>query len=443
MQYLKDYKDAYDIIFQGIKLIVEIILMAVTVAKGIGTLTKYIEDKRNKQVLEYMKSFLETKRKQRLGGVNGLVHYASDMFNELFYLCAFEEDILIRGLLWDALIRVSRRKKKKCKRMNNFLIKHSLREDIFIKSIDIQEKRDKMWNCLRNGRTNDQMQFGTEYEGTHIRFKNDKAVEKCLLLSSQLMSGALKKVVNQKLDGIIFFKSSLKEALWINCSLYNSAVAKMQGKGAKGIKIRIEEVFLWGNKFPEGHFWGLQCKKLDIYRTNFTQASFSFISLFGADYESGKTTYEHNNKCSAVERVTFDNGKFNHVKVMFYQIRQSSWIDCGLERCNFANVIFSLNRWYGKMTCAHSGFKEVKFCKERIQGTFKRCKFENVEWDDSNLQESKFVRCKFKNIKFINVDMKNVKFEKCRFLGDSIVFKDIKNANYITGKEALKYIQTH
>lgn len=404
MQNLKDYRDAYEVIFQGIKLIVEILLMVVTVAKGFGALKKYIEEKRNNQVLEYMKTFSEKERKRRLGSVNGLVHYSAIMFKELFYLCAFEKDILIRGLLWDALMKICCKKKQKCKQMNNFLIRHSLRENVFIDSIDILEKRNRMWDCLRYGDTNDQKQFGTEYDVSGILYKKDKEVEKCLSLSAQLMSGAFKRAFLERLNGVIFWNSSLKNARWYICGLKNSVLLEMEDLHAKGAGILVKEVFLWKNNFIKAHILGICCKALDIYDTKFDQSTLKAVYLQGAGYVKGKPLTE--NEGSELEEIALNESKLSYVKVMFYHLKKSCWKDCELYQCNFDKVNF----WGGKLC-----------------GIFKHCIFDNVEWSDINLQGCVFIDCTFKHIKFYDTDIKDVKFKNCIFDNPDALYQGTKN----------------
>lgn len=425
MQNLKDYKDAYEVIFQGIKLIVEILLMVVTIAKGFGALKKYVEEKRNNQVLEYMKTFSEKERKRRLGSVNGLVHYSAIMFKELFYLCAFEKDILIRGLLWDALMNICCKKKQKCKQLNNFLVRHSLRENVFICNIKISQKRNKMWDCLRYGDTNDQKLFGTEYDASGIIYKNDKDVEKCLSLSAQLMSGAFKRAFLEKLNGVIFWNSSLKNAHWYICVLKNSVLLEMEGLHARGAGIRVKEIFLWKNNFIEAYFLGICCKALDIYDTKFQQSTLKAVSLQGARYVKGKPLTE--NEGSELEKVSLNVSQLCYVKVMFYHIKESHWNNCELNRCNFYKVDFAQNKWHNRTACYHSRFRKVNFFGGELCGKFEHCTFEIVEWSGSNLQGCVFKNCTFNNIKFYCTDMKNVKFIDCIFDNLDVLFQGTEN----------------
>lgn len=442
MQYLKDYKDAYDIIFQGIKLIVEIILMVVTVAKGFGALKKYIEDKRNTQLSNYINNFSKKNRVKRLSGVSGLVSNASKIFNELFYICALEKDALIREPLLNGIMKICKRKKKKCKKINSFFVRYSLKEDILINKITIVEERDIMWNYLEMGNTNNRIQLEINHSKYGISFKNDREIEQCLVLSSQLMAGAIKRAIFQSLKGVMFLESSLYEATWVKCSLKNAAVVDCVGRHAKGFGTSIEKVFLWQDDFFDSQFIGLRCKETDIYHANFRESLFAFLSMRGENSIT-RDSFQNGHE-SVLETVGFSKSKFYRVRLEEYKVKNGTWNACSFNYCSFHKVDFINNKWHS-IVCMNSKFSAVNFWKNELHGTFANCKFEHIKFGGSDLQGSKFVKCTFKEADFAGADLKNVKFEDCIFLENVNLFIKTKNLELqnITGKKALAYIQAH
>ena len=443
LQYLKDYKDAFEIIITAFTAVVGMFTLICTIVELAQTAKNYVQDRRDKQLSDCVNSFAKEERVERLSGVNGLANNASIMFSELFYICALEKDALIRELLFDALVKECRKQKEKCMQINSFLVKYSLKENIFISRITIPKERDKMWLYLTEGDPDNKTQMNINKRKLEIGLKEDAQIDSCLLISSQLMAHSLKRAANQSLKGNIFIESGFDKVSWKKCSLKSTALVDIQGEDAVGKVIHMEEVFLWENHFINSRFRQFNCKKVDIHQSSFKQSSFIDFSMYGAGYEPGKSMVLHNNQDSVIKEFSFVQNGYEHVKIVLYQIKYGSWDHCQFKQCRFSIVNFINNTWQD-MICSYSKFRMVKFWKNKFNGTFDNCEFNDVKYFKNNLQGTRFIKCIFRNVSFAGSDMMNVIFEDCTFENTN-VFKGTQNMdpNNITGKNTSAYIMAN
>ena len=441
LQYLKDYKDAFNIIITAFTAVVGMFTLISTIVKIINEAKNYVKDKRDKQLFDYVNTFSDKEKVRRLSGVNGLTNYASIMFKELFYICALEEDALIKELLQNALLQICPKKKESCKEINQFFVQYMVKQDISIREEFDSKTAKEFRSILKKGNTESRIQWEIAHKGKSISSIENEEVEECLLLSSQLMSRALKRILNQPLKGVLFEGSSLYKAHWINITLKNAALLDNIGRHAKGFKIYAEEVLLWKNDFYGSLFTGLSCKRIYIYHTTFRESTFIKFSIQGVlGALSDKTSLLDFHRALIIEDITFSQSKFFYTKVALYRIVDGKWNGCKLYRCNFLATEFIDNKMRG-INSSHCEFDQVNFYKDKMQGIFNQCSFNNVKWGGSTLKGSKFVKCTFKNVDFAGADLANVIFENCDF-ENANVFKGTQNMNpnNIIGKNASAYI---
>lgn len=430
---LEDLQTVAGLALDVIKIVAEVAALIAVIIKA----SQYIRDKRDKQLYDYVNSFADKERVRRLSGVNGLTNYASYMFQELFYICLLEKDPFIRERLRDALMDVSVRCKKQCKKIHLFIVQYCIKNDSLpIKDMD-KQIRSRIIKFLTAGHT--QLRIQAEIDrGSGNTYEADEEITAGIPLSSQLLANALTKAKLQNLSGMFLSDSSLYKAIWFKNTLERSVLSDVIGRHAKGICLYLQDDYIRNNDFYGSCLIGGEGKRVYIFNTEFRKSTFAFLKMSATLKEASKGESLVRKRDGATwEGDTFSQSKFFYAKIKQYSIKESKWNGCRLFWCVFQDTDFVKNEMHS-FSCYYNSFCKVNFWSGKISGSFYRCRFEDVTWGGSDLKGTKFIRCVFQNVDFAGADLKNIVFENCRFIGNNNLKKDVHNADTIriSGKSA-------
>lgn len=437
-----------EIIFEILKLIVQIAPLVWAIITGFKTFRNYANDKRTEQLSKYIKEFSKQDRMYRLSGMSGLTYYASDMFMELFYICVLEKDALIKEIIKDALMRICPQKKSECLQLHTFFVKYILRQNVKLSKISYLENKKYFYKTLKKGNTENRIHMEINRIESSTSLDEEVKVDEYLILSSELLALSMKKAKKQDLSGILFLESNLYGCIWNKCYIKNTALIESVGRHAKGYRNHLENVYINDCNFYGSRFIEMRCNSIYMYnKTHFRDSIMAFCSIKGKKYEDTnqklKSTggpanenkkLEQRNYSTVIKSAIFSESTFFKVEIKWYQIEQGYWNGCRLFFCKFKEVDLIANKWNGT-NYVNCSFTHLNFNKDIIKGNFKYCKFQDINWKDSELKETIFVGCKFKNVDFANADLEKVLFDHCTLEGD-INFKNVKNKESIRKKGA-------
>lgn len=420
---------SWDNVFKVIGFIGSAIAFFWTVASGLKTFKNAANDKRDKQISEYISLFADKNGVKRISGVNGLVRHINLTFNELFYICATEKDSFIRELIHDALENTCINKKADCVKNNKFLVQYCLKKNILPLKLPGFNDKERLLGVLRRGNTETRIEIEINSGNRSLLYNDTAEIRNYMALSSQLLAKSLSKVSNEHLKGVMFVDSSLYGAIWKKCRLENAALLHNIGRHAKGTGNIIGEVYLWDNDFYGSEFTDMDCCKIYSYNTHLRNSVFKTLSIRGTRYPSDKKSSTANLQRSVFEKNIFNMSKFYSVKIEDCNMMKVEWKGCTLEDVSFASMMIKENDWSGtkavRCSFIHIGFYASKFHSEFLQ-----CNFEDVKWGGNNLRGTKFKECTFKKVNFKGTDMDKVLFENCTFV-DGKDFTGAKNSDHI------------
>ena len=364
-----------------------------------------------------------------MSGVNGLVRYAKLAFDELFYICAIEQDSFIQGLLKDALENVCIKKKAECMKNNKFLVQYCLKKNIAPVKMHEFSDKEHLLDILRRGSTETRIEIEINNEKRSLLNNEATEIRNYTALSSQLLAKTLKKASGKQLKGILFVDSNLYEVSWKKCRLENAALLHNIGRHAKGKENTVGEVYLWDNDFYGSKFTEMECYKIYSYNTCFRNTIFRKLSIRGTKNQTEKKSSTSNIHQSVFEENIFNKSKFYSVNVEDCNMMKVEWKGCTLEDVSFSSMMFKENDWSGAKSVRCS-FMHIGFYINKFHSEFLQCIFEAVNWGGSNLKGTKFKECTFRNVSFKGADLQNVLFENCIF-DEDIDFKVARNSDKI------------
>lgn len=469
INFLKEYDMSLDDLLKALGLFGSAVAFIWSAIAGIKTVQETAKDKRDKQISEYISLFTDTDRVKRISGVNGLVQHATLVFNELFYLCAIEQDPFIREFIQEALEEVCLIKKADCIKYNKFLVQYCLKHDILILKMD-KKNKEEIFEILGKGNTKKQIEMEINSRKSGVLYNGHTKIGNYMTLSSQLLAKSLKQAVGEDLYGILFIDSNLDKAYWRKCELKNAVLLYNIGRHTRGEKIEIKEVYLASNDFYGSEFKKLVCHKIWATNINLQNSYFTKLLIQGTnDIQEDKdvvvctvkskfTNMNLNNSqfiSSHLEQCDIISAKLRQCKLTDSSFdtvycKDNSFAGTNFRKCSFRNTNFySSNffiesfRQYTRKTYYKTGRNAYKRTTGPLFCKFNDCIFDNVKWGGSNLRNTKFINCTFKDVNFAGADLEDTLLDHCTF-DIGVNFVGAKNIDKIVvkGEEPLCLTET-
>jgi uncharacterized protein YjbI with pentapeptide repeats len=421
LDFLNDNKDSLDVLVKFFTLVFVASGFFWTVKSGLKTLRDNRKSKDEEQKVNWITFFNDKSPAKRLAGAYGLVKYTPDLFNEIFWLCIFEQNLFIKSLLYENLLNESLCLLNEFISINKFYTKilatyHSITANY--KENDILSKKHLsfIYSEHKINRSHDEsMRNFRFFAGSNCSFEN---MIDCIILSSHMIMHGFKKNSGHLIERQFFLSTDFLSNGFIDLTFKSCLFIDNSAVHTHFVNSKICDCYI----SLKNSFYGSTFKNSDIINTviensNFRKCSLSQVILSNVN--------------------SFANCDFSISDICYCNIRDSLLYQIAFRGCHFSHTNFmSLKEM---KNCNFIGSKFVNSCEFRNVNVWScnlsnceiiDCSLDVVKFGGTDMSNTKFINVTFHNVDFSGVEMRNVTFINCKFI-ENPVPKNAKNIDTV------------
>ena len=440
LPFLTVNEDSIDTLLSIISTVLAIVAAVWVGLEAFNKLRAYVRDHREKVYAAAIKQFSETKATteqsvaeetdansiiiSKLSALQTVTKYCEESYEQVFYLCALEMDIVIRTRLRQALLQHS-------KKAHNFL--EMINRLIWKIYLEMPKKAQKAASGIQLSNKEVDLVLKkppeTKLDASLLETFGDKKtsydiqnISRLLSLASSLFGEAMCELhigpfigyASQILYHVDFYHRALRLTTLEECVLRDCVSNQF-----KATLMTYKNCYIVNDNFTEAKFRSclfvsvrIFNTKLDnarFYRNTFNQVTFRECSMKGTSFVFNRY-----------------KGKYSVVQSLLYM---TEFYHEHFENC----IIYSTTLSGAKFTACTFQKLHLIQCTATIQ--FEKCIIDDFRFAGKSLKGTVFYKCKFKNGRIVESNLKELQFIDCTFINPITLRSntETKNACVIEG----------